>query len=65
MPDSIAMGQELSNWTLLFFISEVVARILDRRRGLTKFDGLDDDQASDLDYDRDVIRYSGLDEDED
>ncbi len=50
---------------LLFLISEVVARILDKRRGLTRFDGLDDDQASDLDYDRDVIRYSGLDEDED
>jgi len=51
--------------TLLFLISEIVARILDKRRGLTQYDGLDDDQASDLGYEPDVITYSGLSEDDD
>jgi sec-independent protein translocase protein TatC len=51
--------------TLLFFISEVVARILDKRRGIGRYEGLDDDEASDLDYDRDVIRYTGLSEEDD
>jgi sec-independent protein translocase protein TatC len=51
--------------TLLFLISEVVARILDKRRGLTQYDGLDDDEASDLTYEPEVITYSGLSEDDD
>jgi sec-independent protein translocase protein TatC len=51
--------------TVLFLISEVVARVLDKRRKVAEFEGLDDDQASDLDYEQDVIRYTGLDEDED
>ncbi len=51
--------------TVLFLISEVVARILDKRRGVAQYEGIDDDQASDLDYDRDVITYSGLSEDDD
>jgi hypothetical protein len=51
--------------TVLFFISEGVARILDRRRGLTRFDGLDDDEASDLGYEKDDVRRSDLSEDDD
>ena len=51
--------------TVLFFISELVARLLDRRRGLTAFDGLDDEEASRLDYEPEVVTYSGLSEDDD
>jgi sec-independent protein translocase protein TatC len=51
--------------TLLFFVSEVVARVLDKRRGLTAYDGLDDDAASDLDYRADTVERSDLDEDDD
>jgi sec-independent protein translocase protein TatC len=51
--------------SLLFFISEIVARVLDRRRGLTAYDGLDDEQASTLDYEPEVVTYSGLSEDDD
>jgi sec-independent protein translocase protein TatC len=48
----------------LFMISEVIARIVDKRRGARAYDGLDDDQASDLDHRADPIRRSDL-EDED
>jgi sec-independent protein translocase protein TatC len=55
--------------TLLFFISEVIARILDRRRGHNDadYDAFDDDEASDLDldYDPDDERPSKLSEDDD
>ena len=51
--------------TVLFFVSEVVARFLDKRRGLTAFDGLDDDEASDLPHEPEVVTYSGLSEDDD
>jgi sec-independent protein translocase protein TatC len=51
--------------TVLFLISEVVARILDKRRGVGQYEDLDDDQASDLDYDQEIITYSGLTEDDD
>jgi sec-independent protein translocase protein TatC len=61
--------------TVLFLVSEVVARIVDRRRHRTPYDGLADDQASDLDGidgidDNDDnaigdVRRSGLSEDED
>jgi sec-independent protein translocase protein TatC len=51
--------------TVLFLLSEIVARILDKRRGLTQYDGLDDDQASDLDYRSDTIGPSSLSEDDD
>jgi sec-independent protein translocase protein TatC len=55
--------------TLLFFISEVIARILDRRRGHSDadYDAFDDDEASDLDldYDPDDERPSKLSEDDD
>jgi sec-independent protein translocase protein TatC len=53
--------------TLLFFISEVIARILDRRRGTrdADYDAWDDDEASDLDHDVEEERPSSLDEDDD
>jgi sec-independent protein translocase protein TatC len=55
--------------TVLFFISEVIARILDRRRGVrdADYDAFADDEASDLDldYDPDDERPSRLSEDDD
>jgi sec-independent protein translocase protein TatC len=45
--------------TLLFLISEVIARIVDRRRGRGTDDGLDDDEASDLDPDPEPVDPSG------
>jgi sec-independent protein translocase protein TatC len=55
--------------TLLFFISEIIARILDRRRGVrdADYDAFDDDEASDLTlaYDPDDERRSSLSEDDD
>jgi sec-independent protein translocase protein TatC len=54
--------------TLLFMISEVIARLVDkRRRKRAPYAGLADDEASDLGDpgDQDRIRRSGLSEDED
>lgn len=55
--------------TLLFLISEVVARVLDRRKGRRAregLDGLDDDEASAVERPRrGDVRRSGLSEDED
>lgn len=60
--------------TVLFLISEVMARILDRRRGTTDadYDAFDDDEVSDLqlssaddDYRRDGYRRGDLSEDDD
>jgi sec-independent protein translocase protein TatC len=50
---------------LLFLVSEVVARLMDRRRGRRSFDGLDDDEASDIEVSDHDVRRSGLSEDED
>ncbi len=50
--------------TLLFMVSELIARVVDRRRRRVSFDGLDDDQASPVEGPDDV-RRSGLSEDED
>jgi sec-independent protein translocase protein TatC len=50
---------------LLFLVSEVVARLMDRRRGRRSFDGLDDDEASDIEVSDQDVRRSGLYEDED
>jgi len=50
---------------LLFLVSEVVARLMDRRRGRRSFDGLDDDEASDIEASDHDVRRSGLSEDED
>lgn len=57
--------------TVLFLISEVIARLVDRRRRTTSYDGLADDEASRLDEDVEEVDRdgdvgpSGLSEDED
>jgi sec-independent protein translocase protein TatC len=51
--------------TMLFLLSEVIARLVDRRRASASFEGLDDDVASGIDDDLDDVRPSGLGEDED
>ncbi len=51
--------------TVLFLVSEVIARVVDRRRGRLSFEGLADDEASALDDDESDVRRSGLSEDED
>jgi sec-independent protein translocase protein TatC len=51
--------------TVLFLVSEVIARVVDRRRGRLSFEGLADDEASALDDDVSDVRRSGLSEDED
>ncbi len=51
--------------TLLFFLSEGVARLLDRRRGVGAFEELDDEEASTLHHEPEVVTYSGLSEDDD
>jgi sec-independent protein translocase protein TatC len=59
--------------TFLFLVSEVIARIVDRRRHRESFDALADDETSALDIDGDIdrdidpddVRRSGLSEDED
>ena len=48
--------------SLLFLLSEVIARLVDRRRDREAFDDLDDDEASTLEYDRDEVSVSDLDE---
>jgi sec-independent protein translocase protein TatC len=50
--------------TLLFFASEVVARIIDRRRR-TALDALDDDEASVIEAEDDDFAQSGLGEEDD
>ena len=54
--------------TLLFFVSEIVTRGIDRRRDRAARDELggdiDDDQMSVLDHRREAITRSDLDEDD-
>jgi sec-independent protein translocase protein TatC len=50
--------------TLLFFASEIVARIIDRRRR-TALDELDDDEASSIEEDDETYAPSGLGEEDD
>lgn len=50
--------------TILFLISEVIARLLDRRRARVATDPWADDQASDLDYRVEDVEASDLDDDE-
>jgi sec-independent protein translocase protein TatC len=52
--------------TLLFLVSELIARATDRRRsrGRVSFEGLDDDEESSIDDDAFDYRRSGLDEDD-
>ncbi len=67
--DPFSMLMLAAPMTVLFLASEIIARVVDRRRAkaLGKVLGGDtaDDQASPLDYDPDDIRPSGLGEDED
>jgi sec-independent protein translocase protein TatC len=51
--------------TILFLVSEVIARVVDRRRRKRSLDGLDDDRASDIDDQVDRVHRSDLSEDED
>ena len=54
--------------TLLFLVSEGIARIIDRRRRKRALEegleGLDDDAASPLSYSREDVTASRLDEDD-
>jgi sec-independent protein translocase protein TatC len=50
--------------TLLFLVSEVIARVVDRRRGRVSYDKFADDETSPIESPDDV-RRSRLDEDED
>jgi sec-independent protein translocase protein TatC len=53
--------------TVLFMISEVIARLVDRRRARNResFDDVDDDAASPLDHTPERVRSSGLSEEDD
>jgi len=51
--------------TVLFLVSEVIARLVDRRRGRPSYDGLADDEASSIGGGVDRGDRSGLSEDED
>ena len=51
--------------TILFLVSEVIARTVDRRRGRKELDNLDDDQASPIDTDPEGFGRSSLDERDD
>ena len=53
--------------TALFGVSEVIARLLDRRRGRDRpaYDQLDDEEVSPLDHRVETVRRTGLSEDED
>ena len=51
--------------TVLFMVSEVIARVVDRRRGRESYDGLDDDAASPLDESLERYRPSDLSEGDD
>ena len=50
--------------TLLFLVSEVIARTVDRRRARVSYDAFDDDQVSPIES-PDAVRRSRLDPDED
>jgi len=51
--------------TVLFLVSEMIARVVDRRRGRASFDGVDDDEATPLDGSVERFNRSDLSEDED
>src|SRR3954449_11091939 len=50
---------------VLFMVSELLARVVDRRRGRVSFEGLADDEVSSIDDPVDPVRRSDLDDDED
>ena len=64
--DPISMLFLAAPMTVLFLISEVIARILDRRRHVDDFDQYDDDEASDLELAHDATdeRPSRLEDDD-
>ena len=64
--DPISMLFLAAPMTVLFLISEVIARILDRRRHVDDFDQYDDDEASDLELAHDAAdeRPSRLEDDD-
>ena len=64
--DPISMLFLAAPMTVLFLISEVIARILDRRRHVDDFDQYDDDEASDLELAHDASdeRPSRLEDDD-
>jgi sec-independent protein translocase protein TatC len=51
--------------SLLFVLSEIIARVVDRRRGRVLAGGPADDEASEIEYDDEVYEQSDLDEDDD
>ena len=51
--------------TLLFMLSEIIARFVDRRRRRASYDGLADDEASPLEAGPERVHRSGLSADED
>jgi len=65
--DPISMLFLAGPMTLLFLISEVIARLIDRRRGVHDYDAWDDDEQSELALERsaDDDRPSGLDDESD
>jgi sec-independent protein translocase protein TatC len=50
--------------TVLFMVSEVIARFMDRRRGRETQADLGDDDASELDYEAEDVKTSDLAEDD-
>jgi sec-independent protein translocase protein TatC len=62
--DPFSMLMLAAPMTVLFLVSEVFARLVDRSRGTAAYD-LPDDAASPLDYRRDDVRRSGLGEEDD
>jgi sec-independent protein translocase protein TatC len=63
--DPFSMLMLAAPMTLLFLVSEVIARLVDRRRGRVSYAGMDDDVASPIEEDPDTVRRSDLSEDED
>jgi sec-independent protein translocase protein TatC len=51
--------------TALFLLSEIIARVVDRRRGRASYDGFDDDEATPIAPDSAPVDPSDLSEDED
>jgi sec-independent protein translocase protein TatC len=51
--DPFSMLMLAAPMTVLFLVSELVARLVDRGRGRRSYAGLADDEASPLDYRRD------------
>lgn len=59
--DPFSMIMLAAPMTVLFLVSEGLARLIDRRRGRTSYDGLDDDEASSIDGPSSIDEPSDLD----